>query len=87
MKNKIYFKTDDIEIYNDDFLKTDCIREESIDLVITSPPYNVDIKYNSYNDDINYETYLEFSQKWLAKTFKFLKNDGRFLFEHSFRQK
>lgn len=78
MKNKLYFQTDDVEIYNDDFLTTAFVKEESIDLVITSPPYNVDIKYNSYPDDIGYDTYLEFSQKWLEKTFKVLKSDGRF---------
>jgi len=78
MKSKLFYKIDDVEIYNDDFLTTKVISEESIDLVVTSPPYNVDIKYNSYSDDMDYHTYLEFTNKWLEKAYKVLKNDGRF---------
>ncbi len=78
MKSKLYYKIDDIEIYNDDFLTTKVISEDSIDLIITSPPYNVDIKYNSYSDDMNYDTYLDFTNKWLEKAYNVLKNDGRF---------
>lgn len=50
----IYFQTDKIIIYNDDFLTLDYIKYNSIDLIVTSPPYNVDIKYNSYDDTISY---------------------------------
>ncbi|MDH7604178.1 MAG: site-specific DNA-methyltransferase [Melioribacter sp.] len=78
MKSKLFYKIDDVEIYNDDFLTTKVISEESIDLIVTSPPYNVDIKYNSYSDDMDYNTYLEFTNKWLEKAYKVLKNDGRF---------
>ena len=44
---------------------------------VTSPPYNVDIKYNSHDDQISYENYLEFSRKWLTQCFHWLKDDGR----------
>src|SRR6266498_4700220 len=54
LKNRIlfmsdipYFEHEALTILNDDFLTTDKIQESSIDLVVTSPPYNVDIKYNS----------------------------------------
>ncbi len=47
-RNKIqgnpYFHTRSVYIYNDDILKNGNIEEKSIDLIITSPPYNVDIK-------------------------------------------
>ena len=45
----------------------DCIdwmngqKEKSIDCIITSPPYNLDIKYGKYQDDLPRESYL----KWL----------------------
>jgi len=78
LNEKIFFKANGVEIYNDDFLSTEFIKENSIDLIVTSPPYNVDIRYNSYNDKIPYEVYLEFTQKWLEKSFKVLKEDGRF---------
>jgi|GEM_PF-2904106 DNA modification methylase len=43
---KLFFSTENIKIYNDDFLTTTFIEENSIDLIVTSPPYNVDIHYN-----------------------------------------
>ncbi len=76
--NELFFQMDSIWIYNADILKTNFIRQESIDLVVTSPPYNVDIRYNSFDDTIPYDIYLEFTQKWLKKVFELLKEDGRF---------
>jgi len=75
--DKLYFKTDSIRIYNDDFLKTSSIEGNNIDLVITSPPYNVDVKYENYQDDIPYNEYLVFTKKWLTKCFDVVKDDGR----------
>lgn len=76
---RIFFKSRDgrIVIINDDFLTTDLIPRNSIDLIVTSPPYNVDIKYESYRDNIPYEKYLEFTEKWLRKAYELLKPDGR----------
>jgi len=67
----------DLKLFCEDTLLTDKIPHQSIDLIITSPPYNVDIKYNSHNDKITYKKYLEFSSKWLARCFEWLKEDGR----------
>jgi len=75
--NKIYFKTKDITVYNDDFLTISAIGEGSVDLIVTSPPYNVDIHYNSFNDSIPYNKYLEFTELWLEKVLKLVKDDGR----------
>ncbi|MGQ9618885.1 MAG: DNA methyltransferase [Candidatus Aminicenantia bacterium] len=77
-KDKLFFETNDILIFNDDFLKTDCIEENSINLMVTSPPYNVDIRYNSYNDKTPYEIYLEFTEKWLEKAYRLAMDDGLF---------
>lgn len=73
-----YFKLKDICIYNEDFLTTESIEEESIDLIITSPPYNVDIHYGTYDDKIPYSAYLEFTWKSLEKCYTLAKDDGRF---------
>lgn len=78
MSRKPYFEAPMIKIFNDDILKVKCIKENSIDLIVTSPPYNVDIKYNSHDDGITYEEYLNFTKKWLTKCFKLTKEDGRF---------
>jgi len=74
---KLYFKTDSTRIYNIDFLKMSSIEENSIDLVVTSPPYNVDVQYENYRDDIPYDEYLVFTRKWLAKCYSLVKDDGR----------
>jgi site-specific DNA-methyltransferase (adenine-specific) len=77
MKDKVYFLKENLKIINDDILKTNAINDNSVDLIVTSPPYNVDINYNSHNDKISYPEYLEFSKKWLSRCFGWLKDDGR----------
>ncbi|MEM3737067.1 MAG: site-specific DNA-methyltransferase [Candidatus Bathyarchaeia archaeon] len=72
-----YFKSNSILIYCDDILTTTAIKENSVDLIVTSPPYDVDIKYENYNDNIPYDEYLEFTEKWLARCYNFSKPDGR----------
>ncbi|MHA1371594.1 MAG: DNA-methyltransferase [Promethearchaeota archaeon] len=66
-----------VEIINDDFIITQFVKENSIDLVVTSPPYNVNIRYGEFKDDISYEQYLEFTKLWMNKAFVLLKEDGR----------
>lgn len=77
INNKLYFNVGSIYIYNDDFLNTDAIEDNSIDLIVTSPPYNIDIQYENYSDDIPYDKYLSFTRKWLTKCYRLIKNDGR----------
>jgi len=76
--NELFFHTDSIWICNADILKTNNIKENSIDLIITSPPYNVDIKYNSHDDTMSYDDYLSFTKEWLTRCYEFIKDDGRF---------
>jgi len=73
-----FFEKDLVKIYFADFLNMQCVEENSIDLIVTSPPYNVDIKYKSYNDKISYKEYLNFTKEWIAKCLKLAKDDGRF---------
>lgn len=74
----IHFQNENFTLIHDDVLSTSHLEDNSVDLVITSPPYNVDIQYNSHKDDISYNEYLEFSKKWMARCFEWLKDDGRF---------
>jgi site-specific DNA-methyltransferase (adenine-specific) len=76
--SKVFYSSDKIVIIHDDILTTRAISPDSIDLIVTSPPYNVDIQYNSHKDDISYPEYLEFTRAWLSRCFEFLKEDGRF---------
>jgi len=66
-----------LKIFNEDILKIQDIKNDSIDLVVTSPPYNVDIKYNEFDDGISYRKYLSFTKEWLFRVRKFVKTDGR----------
>jgi len=75
---KVFFENEKLKIINDDIISTKEIPKNSIDLIVTSPPYNVDIKYNSHDDKLSYEDYLSFSEKWLSRCFEWLKRDGRF---------
>jgi site-specific DNA-methyltransferase (adenine-specific) len=73
----IFYQQGEIRILNDDVFTTQTIDCGSIDLVITSPPYNVDIPYNSHNDRGSYEEYLTFSDRWMQRCYDWLKDDGR----------
>jgi site-specific DNA-methyltransferase (adenine-specific) len=70
------WKNNGLIIYKEDFLKAS-IDENSIDLIVTSPPYNVDIQYGNYKDGIPYDEYLKFSKEWITQALKVLKSDGR----------
>ncbi len=49
----------------------------ALDLIITSPPYDVEVAYDGYNDGIQYGKYLKFTEKWLRRCFDFARDDGR----------
>lgn len=53
------------------------IKENSVDLIITSPPYNCGINYDIYDDNKNWKDYLLFSKEWLLECKRVLKKDGR----------
>jgi site-specific DNA-methyltransferase (adenine-specific) len=51
--------------------------EGSVDLIVTSPPYNANIKYDVYDDGLSMEDYWNFTIDWLSESFRVLKDDGR----------
>jgi hypothetical protein len=54
----VCFQQDDLTILHANFIQSTLIPPASIDLLVTSPPYNVDISYSSVRDDGPYEEYL-----------------------------
>jgi site-specific DNA-methyltransferase (adenine-specific) len=78
VKSKHFFENEHTCIINENVLLTRSIDASSIDLIVTSPPYNVDIQYNSHNDKVTYDEYLAFSETWMTRCFAWLKDDGRF---------
>jgi len=58
------------------------IPDNSIDLCMTSPPYNCGIKYDVCKDDKPWEDYLLWCKTWLTEMKRVLKPDGRFAINH-----
>jgi site-specific DNA-methyltransferase (adenine-specific) len=72
-----------IENYLGKIVNGDCrevmrtMKEGSVDLIVTSPPYGVGIDYDVHDDDMIIEEYLKFTEEWLSEAFRVLKDDGR----------
>lgn len=62
----------------------DCLREMAhlptglVDVVVTSPPYNRNIGYRTYRDDLRREDYLQWSSRWLKEVARILADNGSF---------
>src|ERR1700719_38340 len=54
------------------------LRARSVDLVVTSPPYNLGIKYGRYSDKQARLSYLEWCREWAAQIQRILKTNGSF---------
>jgi site-specific DNA-methyltransferase (adenine-specific) len=54
-----------------------CVPDNSVDLVVTSPPYNVNIKYDVYDDKLSMDEYFKWVEEWLTEVYRTLKDDGR----------
>lgn len=51
--------------------------ESFVDLIVTSPKYNVGIDYDSCDDRMSMEEYWGWTKEWLTESFRLLKDDGR----------
>lgn len=64
-------------LFNADCLKIlRQIPNNSIKLVITDPPYNINLKYNSYKDNLSWPEYYQFLEDVLKEIYRILTNDG-----------
>ncbi len=52
--------------------------EASVDVVVTSPPYNLGIAYSKYADDQSRADYLTWSREWAGEVRRVLKPEGSF---------
>lgn len=70
-KNKIYIM---------DCLKgmKELLESEEVDVIVTSPPYNIGVKYNRYDDTIPREEYLKWMERVAEECRRVLKPDGSF---------
>jgi site-specific DNA-methyltransferase (adenine-specific) len=73
------------KIYNMDCLEgMKKIEDNSIDLIVTSPPYNLSIQYDSYDDNKSLKDYFNWCNDWLKECYRVLKPDGRMCLNHYF---
>lgn len=52
------------------------IPEESVDIVVTSPPYNIGVRYGNYDDRVPRKAYLEWMRNWGVLIRRVLKPTG-----------
>jgi site-specific DNA-methyltransferase (adenine-specific) len=74
----LFYEENGQTIIHGNVLTTQHIPAGTVDLVVTSPPYNVDIPYASHDDRLSYDDYLAFSRKWMARCYRWLAKSGRF---------
>jgi len=67
-----------------DLRQDDCLKgmaslpDKSIDLVLTSPPYNLGVRYGKYSDRQDRQSYLRWCHEWGAQVRRILKSTGSF---------
>jgi site-specific DNA-methyltransferase (adenine-specific) len=67
-----------------DLRRKDCVEgmsrltNESVDLVVTSPPYNLGIDYRQYVDRQDRQSYLNWCAKWSTYVRRILRANGSF---------
>lgn len=54
------------------------IKEDSVDIIVTSPPYNIGKKYNGYNDERPRGEYLDWLEEVAQQSKRVLKETGSF---------
>jgi site-specific DNA-methyltransferase (adenine-specific) len=77
LANAPTYRDELVTIFCADSTRLDVVADESVDLVITSPPYNLDVGYNGYHDDLPYERYLEWVETWAAALWRVAHHGGR----------
>lgn len=64
------------------YLHGDCVEilraldPGSVSVVVTSPPYNLGVRYRTYDDTVPRAHYLEWTGEWLAAARRALADDG-----------
>jgi site-specific DNA-methyltransferase (adenine-specific) len=75
-----YFEFNGIRLYKEDCLRgmRQILEPRSVDVVVTSPPYNIGIKYNQYEDTRPRREYLEWMEQVGIAVRRVLSEKGSF---------
>lgn len=69
------------KIYNMDCIKgMEKLEPSSVDIIITSPPYNIGVEYNLHNDNMEFEDYLNWMGEFGRLSKRVLKEKGSLFF-------
>ncbi len=73
-------KNGGVEIVHGDCTNAKILKKNTVDLTVTSPPYNLGMEYSgNENDDLmEYQDYLNFSNKWMKNVYAWTRATGRF---------
>jgi hypothetical protein len=67
------------------FYHSDCLDvfaqlpARSVDVIVTSPPYNLGIQYNQYQDTLSRSDYLQWTNAWVAAAARVLRPEGHLI--------
>jgi site-specific DNA-methyltransferase (adenine-specific) len=69
-----------ITLYLEDCIKgmSGILKKDSVDVVVTSPPYNIGVSYNSYHDQMLDRDYLNWLERVGEEVFRVLDEGGSF---------
>lgn len=71
-----YYKDDTVALYHGDCLKMmRLLHDETIDLIVTSPPYNIGKEYESL---LNLTDYLDWCREWIQEIHRITSCSGAF---------
>ncbi len=73
-----YYSDKYTKIFHNNVLDKDLFKKPFIDLIVTSPPYNVGLDYEANDDELDYQEYLNFSRAWMDNCYLWSNDSARF---------
>lgn len=68
-KSALFYHADCLDVFGQ-------LPPSSVDVIVTSPPYNLGIAYGQYQDSLSAAEYLEWTRSWIAAAAHVLRPDG-----------
>jgi len=71
------WRDDWVRIYQADSTDLSFLPADSVQLIVTSPPYNLGKDYGTARDDATYQSYLDWMVQWCRQLWRVLEPGGR----------
>lgn len=77
-----------IDKYLNRIIQGDCLElfknipDNSVDMTFADPPFNLQKKYTSYKDNLEFQEYLDWCEKWIVEMVRVTKPTGS-IFVHN----